>query len=128
VTGDGDPYDLDNLRLPPKAAGERAAGTPKRIRKRRQQFAKVPRTWVDTITRNRRDKTLAVVWHLLHEDWKQGGGRPIKMPNGMLAIDGVGRKAKWRVLDMLEGLGLITVERRGRKSPIITLNTNQERP
>jgi hypothetical protein len=124
----GDPYDLDNLRAPPEAAGRRAALVPKRLRKRREQFVKVPRSWVDRITRNRRDKTLAVVWHLLHEDWKQGGGRPIKLANGMLAIDGVGRKAKWHALDMLEALDLISVERRPNKSPIITLNTNLERP
>jgi hypothetical protein len=49
------------------------------------------------------------------------------MPNGMLAIDGVGRKAKGRALDMLEELGLISVERRPHKSPIVTINTDRER-
>ena len=125
MTDDNDTFDLESLRLSPEAVGKRAAGTPKRIRRRQQQFAKIPRAWVDAITPQRRDKTLAVVWHLFHEDWKQGGGRSIKVPNGMLAIDGVGRKAKWRVLNMLEGLGLITVEHRDRKSPIVTLNTER---
>jgi hypothetical protein len=121
VTSDDNPFDLDNLRVSPESVGERAASMPKRIRRRRQQFVKFPRAWVDAITRNSRDKILAVVWHLLHEDWKQGGGRPIKMPNGMLAIDGVGRHAKWRALNRLEKLGLITIERRPDKSPIVTI-------
>lgn len=119
MTSDGDPYDLDNL----KVTG--GGSTPKRIRRRQPQFVKIPRAWVDAITPKSRDKTLAVIWHLLHEDWKQGGGRPIKMPNGMLAIDGVGRMAKWRVLNMLEGLGLIAIERRPNKSPIVIINTEK---
>jgi hypothetical protein len=124
VTSDDDEFDLNEFKAPP-AMVERTAGVPKRVKKRRQQFAKVPRAWVDAIGHKSRDKTFVVVWHLLHEHWKRGGGE-IKVSNGMLALDGVGRNAKWRVLNMLEKAGLISIDRRDRKSPIVRLNANPE--
>ena len=56
---DNDPLDIDQIRLAPDLVAEPASSTPRRIRKRRQQFAMVPRVWVDILTRNSRDKTLA---------------------------------------------------------------------
>jgi hypothetical protein len=41
--------------------------------------------------------------------------------NGVLKEKGISRWSKWRALNELERLGLITVERRKRKSPIIRL-------
>jgi DNA-binding transcriptional ArsR family regulator len=43
------------------------------------------------------------------------------LPNARLAAQGVDRQAKRRALTTLEKAGLITVERRGRKPPRITL-------
>jgi len=45
----------------------------------------------------------------------------VKFPNGMLGIDGVSRRSKWRALNDLERRGLITVERRPGRSPIVRL-------
>jgi hypothetical protein len=120
MSEDGAPFDLEKYAIASEPAGARTVVVPRRIKKRQDQFAKVPRHWVDLLTRSGRDKTLAIVWHLLHEHWKQAGG-PIKLSNGMLALDGVGRGAKWRALNKLESLGLISVERRDRKSPIVTI-------
>ena len=74
-----DDLDLDDLKLPPEMVRGRAVGLPKRIKKRRQQFVQLPLAWVDILSRDSRDKALAVLCHLLHLDWKQGGG-PIKLP------------------------------------------------
>ena len=111
---------LDDLRLPPEMVRERPVGMPQRIKKRHQIFVQVPLILVDKMVRHSRDKTFAVLCHLLHEDWKQGGG-PIKVPNGFLKRLGVGRGAKSRALKKLERLGIISVERRDRKSPIVTI-------
>jgi hypothetical protein len=120
-----DDLDLDELKLLPEMVRDRAVGLPKSIKKRRQQFVQVPLAWVDILSRDSRDKTLVVLSHLLHLDWKQGGGQ-IKLPNGFLGMIGVGRGAKWRVLNKLESVGIISIERRGRKSPIIVVNHNAE--
>ncbi|WP_315749577.1 MULTISPECIES: hypothetical protein [unclassified Bradyrhizobium] len=116
--------DLEDLKLPGNMVQERAVASD-RIKKRRLQFVQVPLIWIDKIARDSRDKTFAVLCHLLHEDWKQGGG-PIKVANGFLGKLGVGRGAKSRALSKLENLGIISVERRGRKSPIIRINRGSE--
>jgi hypothetical protein len=53
-------------------------------------------------------------------------GGPIKLPNGFLEMIGVGRGAKWRALNKLESVGIISIERRGRKSPIVTISDKSE--
>jgi hypothetical protein len=80
----------------------------------------VPLALVDKIARSSRDKTFAIFCHLLYEHWRQGGG-PIKLANGFLNRLGVGRGAKSRALGKLERLGIISVERRDRKSPIVRI-------
>ena len=113
-----DPLDLDNLRFQPGDA--QWAVVPKKIRQRRQQFVQVPWTWLERLAQSQSANTYRVAVSLLYLHWKAKGG-PIKLANGMLAIDGVSRFAKSRALAKLESLGLITVDRRQRKSPIITL-------
>jgi hypothetical protein len=113
-----DPLDLDNLRFQPGDA--RWAAVPKKIRKRRQQFVLVPWTWIERLAQSQSANTYRVALTLLFLHWK-GNGDPIKLGNGMLAMDGVGRFAKYRALTELEQYGLITVNRRPRKSPIVTL-------
>ena len=110
----------DDLKLPPEMMRGRPIGTPERIKKRQRQFVKLPLGLVDKVARHSRDNTFAVLCHLLHLDWKQGGG-PIKVPNGFLDKLGIGRGAKSRALRKLERLGIISVERRDRKSPIVTI-------
>jgi hypothetical protein len=113
-----DPLDLNNLRYQPGDA--RWAAVPKKIRQRRQQFVQVPWTWIERLAQSQSANTYRVAVTLLFLHWKTKG-EPIKLPNGMLAIDGVSRFAKYRALAELEQFGLITVTRRQRKSPIITL-------
>jgi hypothetical protein len=112
-----DPF--DGIALTDEQAKEFAT-VPHKIQKRRQHFVKVPWTWVERLAEARYTATYRVALHLLYESWKQKGG-PVKLPNGMLAKDGVSRWQKWRALDDLKNLGLINVERRTRKSPLIPL-------
>jgi hypothetical protein len=115
---------LDGWRLPPEVVRERAV-VPQRIKKRHRQFVQLPLAWVDILARNSRNKTFAVLCHLVHLKWKQGGG-PIKVPNGFLEMLGVKPDAKSYALNKLESLGIISVERRDNKSPIVTINDKSD--
>jgi hypothetical protein len=119
---DDDPLDLDGLKLPPEMVRERPVGVPERIKKRQRQFVRLPLALVDKVARHSRDKTFVVLCHLLHLEWKRGGG-PIKVPNGLLDKLGVGRGAKSRALRKLERLAIVSVERQDRKSPIVTIKS-----
>jgi hypothetical protein len=113
-----DPLNVDSLRFRPGDA--QWAVVPKKIRQRRQQFVKVPWTWLERLAQSRSANTYRVAVTLLYLHWK-GNGEPTKLANGMLAMDGVSRYAKRRALIELERFELITIKRRQRRSPIVTL-------
>jgi hypothetical protein len=110
------PFDPKNLAL----GAELWAVTPEKIKKRRRHFVRVPWTWVEKLSKTRSANTYRVALYVLYLHWK-GDGNPIKLANGMLAIDGVTRFSKWRALRELEHAGLIRIERRPKKSPTITV-------
>jgi hypothetical protein len=98
----------------------RWAVVPRKIQRRREHFVKVPGIWVERLAEARYIATYRVALHLLYLKWKQGG-RTVSLANGLLHMDGVSRWAKWRALRELEQLGLINLECRPRKSPVITV-------
>ena len=77
------------------------------------------RVWREQLTKARYIATYRAALHILMRNW-ESGGKPFTLSNGALALEGVKRSAKWRALQDLEQLGLITIERRKRKSPRIT--------
>jgi hypothetical protein len=119
---------LDDLRLTPEVIEARRAveaqtgvrlNSSAKIEKRRQQFVKVPWTWVERLE-GASGNTVLVALHLLHLAWKNKG-ESFKLPNGMLKQDGIGRHSKWRAIADLQRRGLVVAERRARKSPLIRL-------
>jgi hypothetical protein len=64
-------------------------------------------------------KAMLYLW-LVHQTRKTGG-RTVAVTNGVLAKYGVSREIKRRALRELEAGGLITIERRSRKTPLVTL-------
>lgn len=117
-----DPFDPEFLRLP-----ERLIRTPEtvakaeRIAKRRQQqFIQLPLSWVDRLKTAHRAATLKIAHHLLFQCWKSNSWT-ISLSNIASAAAGVSRREKWRALAELEQLGLIRVERRPRRSPVIEI-------
>jgi hypothetical protein len=106
---------LSKLALDPKAPY-----VPARIRKRREQFIMVPLRWKEALGAAPRasSATHQVALHLLHTHWKNQG-KPFKLPNGLLRHDGINRHAKWRALEDLECRGLVRIERRQCRSPIV---------
>jgi hypothetical protein len=97
-----------------------APHVPTKIRKRREQFVQVPMRWYEKLANpvpNCRC-TCLIAWYLLYLNWKNDS-KPFKLANSMLEYDGISRHSKWRALVELEQRGLITVERRNKKSPTI---------
>jgi hypothetical protein len=115
---DDDPYDLKRLRLDPATLA--MPHRPAKIRKRREQFTMLPNWWRDKLGEAplATGATHQVAWYLLHLHWKHRG-KPFKLPNGMLKYDGISRQSKWRALADLERRGLLMIERRPSRSPII---------
>jgi len=120
MTDADDPYaDLKRHRAPPEMLANVVLVPPK-IQKRRQQFVKVPWAWIERLVEARHIATYRVALHVLYRHWKNGG-LPFTLSNAAIADEGVSRWRKWEALGELEQLGLITVERRKRRSPRITV-------
>jgi hypothetical protein len=107
-------FDPGKLRID---TGEVWAAVPKKIKKRRTQFAMLPMTWYERMA-GASGQTCRVAWFLLYLHWKNNGD-PIKLANGMLEMDGVSRHSKLRALRVLERRGLIAVDWQRKKSPIV---------
>jgi hypothetical protein len=116
---DDDPFsDISKLAIPPNAEIRARARTPAKILNRRKNFIQMPTWWWERLGDCHSVYAYRVALFLLHLNWRNNR-RPFKLPNGMLKCDGVSRQSKWVALRLLERLGLITVESRPRKSPII---------
>jgi hypothetical protein len=110
---------LGPVRIGPGGIKERQILTDEvlqKTQKRQQQFVKVPCVWMERLEGARYVATYRVAWHVLFRNW-QSNGKPFTLSNG--AVKGVSRWQKWRALQELERLGLVTVERRKRKTPLI---------
>jgi hypothetical protein len=111
------PIDLEKLRLPSDIAPDRV---PVRVvrpkHKREQHFIRVPWVWHEKLVTARCLATYPLAVYILYQHWKRKG-EPFTLPN--FAVPGITRWRKWKALAELETLGLITVERRRRKSPMV---------
>jgi hypothetical protein len=123
---DDDPYaDLKRHALTPQQILTlgRPVSVSRKTRRRREQFVMVPWTWVERLARARFTATYRVALHALHEHWRNGG-KPFTLSNS--AVKGVERRAKWRALRELEQFGLVTIERRKRKTPLIAVTVRSK--
>jgi CRP-like cAMP-binding protein len=119
MTEDADnPFDLEQFRLPEKVMAEGLAAAKRR--RRRGQFIKFPNSWAEELRDARRASTYRVALYLLHQQWK-GGDKPIPLSNAALTWLGVSRREKWRALTELERAGLVKVDRRPRRVPLVTV-------
>ena len=90
--------------------------------RKHQQFVNVPLRWAADTAKATGTRG-AMVWILLlHMTWKTKS-RTFALSNVMLARYGVTREMKRRVLEKLEASGRIKIERRRKRSPIVTLLT-----
>lgn len=115
MTKKDDPFDLDGLRV-----DEILMPSAERVARRKRQFIKVPMVWYDRLGRTRSVATVKVALRLLQLHFRDRG-RPVQLGNLALGLVDVSRSQKHRALIELEQRGLVRVERRPRKSPIVTV-------
>jgi hypothetical protein len=120
VTEAIDLFNAEVLMLPDELIPVKKVAS-RRVLKRREQFVMVPLRWLEILAEAEASgQTCRLALYLAHLAWKHKG-QPFKLPNGLVGEVGVSRWSKYRALDQLAGLGLITVERRARKSPVIMI-------
>ena len=114
--------DLEYVPAPKTAGPEVPPGEvrhgPKRPRK--GHFVMFPREWMERLSSAQHIATYRVALHLLHQRFKDRR-EMVRLSNGTMALGGVSKGQKWRALAELEAFGLVSIERRPRKSPIVTL-------
>jgi hypothetical protein len=105
-----------------KRLSELTAPAPVRRKTNKDVFVKVPLWWIEAATQATRSPQAFVCVWLLYLAWK-AGSMTFPLPNDKLAKRGVDRRMKRKALAGLEKAGLITVDRRHGKTPIVTLTT-----
>src|SRR5262249_24771163 len=118
VKHEDDPFDLANLRLTHETAA--AMGRTQSKRRSGEPSTKCPHRWETGLLKARRISSYRVALHLLYLHWKSNG-RPIPLSNVALVAKGVTRQSKWNALIELASLGLIKIEKRPQKSPVIRM-------
>jgi hypothetical protein len=119
--GADDPYaDVKQHRLTPETlafinAAHRPAFHPDKIHDKKQKFVQVPHRWLARLD-GATGKTYELALHLLWLNWRHNGGE-IRLSNKEFA-----RQTKYRGLADLESRGLISVNRRHRRSPLVRVN------
>jgi DNA-binding MarR family transcriptional regulator len=89
-------------------------------RRQRAHFIKVPLDWAEQATKAiSAPKAFVVLW-LLYRAWKSGSPT-VPLSNRQLEVRGVHRKTKHRALKELEAAGLIKLDRRRGRAPVVTL-------
>jgi hypothetical protein len=120
------PHDMKHLVMTEEelAAAMKAANgsgsAPKKSRARaKSKFTMFPDEWDYQLARVKADGcTYRVAISLLREKWRADDNR-VKLANVALKARNVSRLSKQHALDQLVEAGLISIERRPRKSPIV---------
>jgi hypothetical protein len=114
-------FDLTRLRVAPARLQEmQQRAKAKRSKGWHRFYVRVPWAWVERLRGTQRASTYQLALLVLYEDWK-AGGQPVVLSNILAEAEGLSRRAKWRALAELEKRGLVTVERRPRQSPRLSL-------
>jgi hypothetical protein len=116
-------FDPERFRLTPELQAELGAAKAK-VKpkpKPRRQFVQVPQIWVEQLCAIRaHGSTYRVALHLLHEAWRTNS-TDVKLTNAALTKIGVGREGKISALRELRKAGLVAVEWRPNRNPIVTV-------
>ena len=113
--------DEDDEKLFALQCGAGKPSAPRRRGKaRKETFVKVPLWWITAAANATGSPAVLVLIELLRLQWKTRR-MSFPVPNARLKNLGVSREVKRRVLRDLQRAGLITVDQRTRKSPIVTL-------
>jgi hypothetical protein len=114
---DRDPFDPNSF-----AIDQDHPTTTTKLKKRgRLPFTVMPEMWREQLAIIRaQGSTYRVALYLLHEVWRTKTST-VKLTNAVLTQARVSRRGKATALRQLRKAGLIVVEARARKSPIVTV-------
>ena len=120
-----DPFDPDQLRLPPELMAAMETAGAKLTRKTKQQpterYVQITETGAKGFEALGCSAAAALVWfEILYRVW-EAGKTTISLPNKRLTEMGVSRWAKYRAVNRLEQAAWIAICRPPRKSMQITL-------
>jgi hypothetical protein len=118
-----DAFDPEKFRITPEQQAELGAASKPKPKRRRQdgKFVQFPELWrTQLCTIRAHGSTYRVAMHLLHEAWRTDN-RAVKLTNVALAKVGVGREGKAIALRELRKTGLIAVEQRPSRNPVVTV-------
>lgn len=105
------PEELMQMQFPAAARATKA--------KLKGEFVMVPHAWAERLC-GATGATYALAIELLYLVWRRRT-KELVLSNKAAAAAGVSRKSKWRGLRELEKRGLVTVELRPKRSPIVRL-------
>jgi hypothetical protein len=127
-----DQFDPANFRLPEDYVPgclnveeqSRQAGVRRYGKRPRFQFCQFPVSVLDALIEHRANWTVLAVLTALHELWftHPNHHNPVELTSYNLRRFGLSRWQKWDALRVLEKAGQITIERKDRKNPQVTLN------
>ena len=93
--------------------------------RRRRPFVMIPLAWVERLSMAKHRASWSIAVEILRRDLKYNG-QPIPLPNGQLETKfRINRQRKWEGLRELERLGLVSIECRTGKSPLVTVIRGQ---
>jgi hypothetical protein len=92
---------------------------PKVRRHRNDTFVMMWRDQIVAIAKAFETPQVVVVWMILYEHWVNKG-RPFTLSNAKLTACGVSRFAKGRALANLEAAGLIAIDQKPGRAPVIS--------
>ena len=118
-----DTFDPDRFKLPPEMASELAKAKPKRQgkhQKRTEPFLQIPHRAIVAGSHVLGGRRLLVWLYIHHRVWADKA-KTVVVGNKTLRDWGVSRKEKYTALRRLAEAGLVDVEWRERRSPLVTL-------
>ena len=113
--------DLEGLRLDPSLVGEVKPVRRKPRFRRRFLKGPIPVVWLARTLSTRGNSAVGVGLALWHLSGLKHNERTVLLSNIEAELWGISRQRKWVGLAALEKAGLITIERRGKASPLVTL-------
>jgi hypothetical protein len=120
-------FDPERFRLPPEMAAELTKAKPRRQGKRPKRtepFLQIPHKAIVAGSQVLRGSKQFLVWlYVFHRVWSDKN-QTVAVANQTLDAWGVRRKEKYKALRLLEEAGLVAVQWRTRRSPLVTLLTD----
>ena len=112
---------------PPRPPSRRGAAQKRRPRAKGEYFARAWLWHLRLLREKRAGGRVLRFYHLLLEEDFNSFGKPFAVTTQMMEAAGVDRHRKADLLDALEQWGIVFLERRGHKNPLVSLRQREGR-